>query len=73
MSKLVKTELKEEILTALISAPARGYTIGELASKCSLSRSTISKYCATLEATGEIEIEIVGRLTLIRRRGVING
>ena len=64
---MVEVEAEESIRTALKRKPT-GLHIAALAEKTGFSRTTISKYVAVMEERGEVEIESVGPLKMVRRR-----
>jgi response regulator of citrate/malate metabolism len=60
----------EKLILSIISKPSRrGFTTDEIAEKIGLRRQTISKYIYGLEKSKELEIEVVGRTTLIFPKG----
>ncbi len=57
---------EKRILAILDEAPPRGFSIEELSTAAKLSRGTVSKNVAILEAKDRVEIEKVGPLKLVR-------
>ena len=61
--------VKERVLELLKQVYPQDLPFSEIAGRLGVSRNTVSKYIAVLEAEGRIECRLVGKAKLCRVRG----